>query len=132
MSKVAERAVAEQLNSHLSDSKLLPRNESAYRKHHSTERALLRVTAADSRRVTLVKQIDLSAAFDCVDHDILLERSWVSFGVDNIVLRWIRCYLSDRTQQIANDGQLSALQPVPLRLPTGLGVRTATVRAVHG
>ena len=79
------------------------------------------MTAADSRRVTLVKQIDLSAAFDCVDHDILLERSWVSFGVDNIVLRWIRCYLSDRTQQIANDGQLSALQPVPLRLPTGTG-----------
>jgi len=79
MSKVVERAVAEQLNSYLTDNKLLPRNQSAYRRHHSTETALLRVwsdflTAADSRRVTLLSLIDLSAAFDCIDHDILLER----------------------------------------------------------
>ena len=55
----AERAVAKQLNSYLTDNKLLPRNQSAYRRQHSTETALLRVwsdflTSADSRRVSLL------------------------------------------------------------------------------
>ena len=94
MSKVVERAVAEQLNSCLTDNKLLPSCQSAYRRHHSTETALLHVwsdvlTAANSRRVTLLSLIELSAAFDCVDHDILLERLRISFGLDDIVLRWI-------------------------------------------
>jgi len=88
MSKVVERAVAKQLNSYLTDNKLLPRNQSAYWRQHSTETALLRVwsdflTAADSRRVTLLSLIDLSAAFDCVDQDILLERLRISFGLED-------------------------------------------------
>jgi len=77
------------------------------------------LTAAGSRRVTLLSLIDLSAAFDCVDHDILLERLRISFGLDDIVLRWIRCYLSDRTHQIAYAGQLSALQLALYGVPQG-------------
>jgi len=78
MSKLMEHAVAKQLNSSLTDYTLLPRNQSAYRRQHSTETALLRfwsdfLTAADSRRVSLLSLIDLSSAFDCVDRNILLE-----------------------------------------------------------
>ena len=138
MSKVMERAVAKQLNSYLTDNKLLQRNQSAYRRQHSTETALLRVwsdflTAADSRRVSLLSLIDLSSAFDCVDHNILLERLQISFGLDDIVLRWIRCYLSDRTQQVAYAGQLSTVQSVLYGVPqcSVLGP-AATVRALHG
>jgi len=61
----------------------MPRLQSAYRRHHSTETALLRVISdllrtADNRRVTLLGLLDLSAAFDCVDHDISgrSTRSW--------------------------------------------------------
>jgi len=74
---VTERAVASQLNEYLAANDLLPRYQSAYQKRHSTETAMLRVwsdilTAADSRQVTLLGLFDLLAAFDYVDHDILL------------------------------------------------------------
>ena len=79
MSKVVERAVAAQLNEYLLANDLMPRCQSAYRKNHSTETAILRVwsdmlNAADTRQVTLLGLLDLSAAFDCVDHDLLLQR----------------------------------------------------------
>ena len=63
--------------------------QSAYRSHHSTETALLKVlsdvlTAIDDKKALL----DLSAAFDCVDHDILLSRLQSRFGLDGAVLSW--------------------------------------------
>ena len=78
MSKVVEKAFSTQLNEYLMDQGLLPRHQSAYRKYHSTETAMLRVmsdalTAADQRRVTLIGLLDLSVAFDCVDHSLLLD-----------------------------------------------------------
>jgi len=67
MSKVVERAVAKQLNEYLITNDLLPHYQSAFRKHHSTETAMLRVlsdalTAADSQRVTLLGLLDLSGS----------------------------------------------------------------------
>ena len=64
-------------STYLSANGLMPRHQSAYRKKHSTETAMLRVwsdvlTSADVREVILLGLLDLSAAFDCVDHDILL------------------------------------------------------------
>ena len=79
LSKVVERIVAEQFTAYLQTNDLLPRLQSAYRRHHSTETALLRVlsdvyAAIDRQDVTLLGLLDLSAAFDCVDHDILIDR----------------------------------------------------------
>jgi len=76
MSKVVERAVAIRLNDYLAGDHLLPHHQSAYRKKRSTEAAMLCVwsdvlMAADTRQVTLLCLLDLSAAFDCVDHDLL-------------------------------------------------------------
>ncbi|MCP4509242.1 MAG: reverse transcriptase family protein [Fuerstiella sp.] len=124
MSKVIERAVATRLNAYLDANDLLPRNQSAYRKKHSTETAMLRVwsdilTAADTRQVTLLGLLDLSAAFDCVDHDLLLHRLQLSFGLTGVVLEWIRSFLTDRTQEVAYGGQLSATQPLLFGVPQG-------------
>ena len=86
MSKVVKQVVARRLNNYLVRNDLLPRHQSTYRKKHSTETAMLRIwsdmlSAADNRQVTLLDLLDLSAAFDCVDHDLLLQRLQVSFGL---------------------------------------------------
>ena len=124
MSKVVERAVAKQLNEYLTTNDLLPRYQSAFRKQHSTETAMLRVlsdalTAADSQRVTLLGLLDLSAAFDCVDHSLLLLRLQHNFGLVDTVLRWCTSFVTGRTQQISYDGHLSPVMPVLYGVPQG-------------
>ena len=91
MLKVVEQAVAEQLHEYLADNKLLPHNQSVYRKYRSMETALLRIwsdamTAADCLHVTLLGPIDLSVEFHCVEHSILLQQLQVSFGLEGTVL----------------------------------------------
>jgi len=67
---------------------------------------------ADERLVTLLGQPDLSAAFDCTDHSMLLDRLRFAVVLSDSVLDLVRSFLTDRTQQIAYSGQLSAVQPV--------------------
>jgi len=99
ISKLVERVVAARLHAYLSTSGLLPSCQSAYRKHHSTETAMLRfwsdiVATADQRQVTLLALLDMSAAFDCVDHDLLLRQLQLIFGITGTSLAWIRSFLS--------------------------------------
>ena len=101
MSKVVERALDSQLTEYVSASDLLPCLQSAYRKRHSTETAMLRVwsdilMAADVQQVTLLAMIDLSATFDCVDHIILLRRFQIGAGLTDVVIEWIASLLSER------------------------------------
>ena len=112
MSKVVDWAVANQLTEYLSANNLLPCFLSVYRKKHSTETAMLRVVsdtvmAADEREVIL-GMLDLSAAFDSVDHIILLQRLRIGFGVTDVALHWIISFLTERTQQIAYNSKLPA------------------------
>ena len=102
VSKVLERLVLTRLRPHLLGSANFSVYQSAYRKGHSTETALLEVldgvyTAADNKQVTVLISLDLSAAFDTVDHEILLSGCSLEFGVTNTpldswaaprILRW--------------------------------------------
>ena len=77
----------------------------AYRSHHSTETALLKVKtdilkAMDNQEVTCLVLLDLSAAFDMVDHKILLERLENYFRITRIALRWIKSYLTNWSQRV--------------------------------
>ena len=113
VSKLVERVAVKQLMDYLETNGLLPSLQSAYRRHHSTETALLKVLsdilmATDGKRVTLLALLDLSAAFDCVDHDILLHRLQSKFGLDGAVLSWIRSFLSDKTQCVCFGDCLSS------------------------
>ena len=79
--------------------------QSAYRKCHSTETALLRVVndllqASDSGRVSILSLLDLSAALDTIDHNILITRLRSTFGCSGMVLDWFISYLSCRTQSV--------------------------------
>ena len=123
-SKLAELAVAIRLHSYLSSNNMLPSCQSVYRKHYSTEMAMLRVwtdimMAADQRQVTLLALLGMSAAFDCVDHDLLLQRLHTVFGLSNAPLEWIRSFLSDRTYQLAYGGDLSNNYLLQYGVPQG-------------
>ena len=103
LSKIIEKAVALQLTSYLEDNHLYEPLQSAYKKSHSTETALIKVhndivTAIDSGHSVILVLLDLSAAFDTVDHRILIRRLSTRFGIRNRALDWFVSYLSDRTQ----------------------------------
>ena len=124
ISKVLERVVNEQLMLHLRTNDLLPEHQSAYRSCHSTESALLKVTsdallAADQRKLTLLGMLDMSAAFDCVDHIILIRRLNASFGIDESALDWIVSYIAGRKQYVRYNGQTSHTSVVECGVPQG-------------
>jgi len=58
------------------------------------------LTAADQKHVPLLGLLDMSAAFDCVDHDLLLQTLHLGFGLSGVVLDWIGSFLQGRTQQV--------------------------------
>ena len=113
VSKLLERAVHAQLLMYLNENELLPSVQSAYRQFFSTETAVLKVvsdvlTAMDRGQITLLGMFDLSAAFDTVDHAILLKRLDVSFGIRGNALNWFASYLSGRSQQVSVHGILAS------------------------
>ena len=112
LSKTLERIVASQIEGYLTTNGLFAKMQSAYRKHHSTETALLRVVndihqAIDNKCEAVLVLLDLSATFDTIDHTILLDRLRDRYGFSGTVLRWIESYLKDRPQCIVLDKILS-------------------------
>ena len=109
LSKLTERALFHQMHEHMVDTNLYPNVRSAYRVHHSTETALLRsyiLLNMNKQHVTLLVLLDLSAAFDTVEHKILLE-ALNTLGLGGRVSKWFRSYLSGRSQRILVRGCLS-------------------------
>jgi hypothetical protein len=103
---------------------LLPRLQSAYRRYHSTETAVLKVLsdilyAIDTGDLSVLALLDLSAAFDTVDHGILLQRLETSFGVGGLVLDWFRSYLTNRVQYVRRGTSCSAARKMWFGLPQG-------------
>ena len=98
-----ERLALARLRQHLVGSPSFNSAQSAYRHRHSTETVLLRTTDFAYRTIergdaTVLISLDISAAFDMVVHSTLLYRLSYSFGMDDAELRWIKSYLSERSQ----------------------------------
>ena len=94
LSKVIEKVVVRRLGEYLDSQDIQERFKSAYRKNHSTETALVRVTddiklSLDNKKGTLLVLLDLSAAFDTIYHRILLSRLRRRFGVQRTTSKWI-------------------------------------------
>ena len=124
VSKLVEGAATQQILEHIDDNALFPCMQSAYRQFHSTETALVKIKndlllAMDNKKVILLVLLDLSAAFDTIDHGILLNILHSSFGLNESVLAWIKSYLSNRQQKIMIEDATSKNFDVPYGVPQG-------------
>ena len=124
VSKVLEKAVALRLQQYMNDNNLKEKYQSAYKQHHSTETALVRVVndvlrLVDDKQVVLLVLLDLSAAFDTVDHNVLLDRMSKAIGISGTSLEWFRSYLSNRSQAVQVNGCLSGIFSLLWGVPQG-------------
>ena len=124
LSKIIEKIVASQLMHYLDKNDLLPTFQSGFRKGHSTETLLVRLLsdiygAIDRSQVTLLALFDVSAAFDTVDHDILLQHLSISFGLSGNILDWLTSFLQDRSFMVAH-GSTRSLGPCSSWVAPGL------------
>ena len=124
LSKILEKVVASRLNSHINSSHKSNDYQSAYRKFHSTETALLKIrndilSSMDDGRVTALTLLDFSAAFDTIDHTIILRRLGNWFGVSGKALDWFKSYLTGRSQRIKLGNCLSSRSDLSFGVPQG-------------
>ena len=124
ISKVLERIIHSRINDHLQTFPSVCPFQSAYRKFHSTETALLRIQndillATNDQKVSALVLLDLSAAFDTIDHQILLERLSSTFGFSGTALSLITSYLTDRSQHVTIENHCSKSSPLTTGVPQG-------------
>ena len=105
LGKLIEQVVQLRLEEHMSLNNLNCPEQSAYRKNHSTETLLIKMTndlliASDEQTATVVMLLDLSAAFDTVDHTLLLKILHDEIGIKGTALAWFASFLQDRSQRI--------------------------------
>ena len=92
-------------------------NQSAYKPNHSAETALVCVQndilrAMDNQNIVIMLLLDLSAAFDTVDHNVMLPRLSHDVGVGQTALNWYKSYLSDIVQAVHINGSTSPARPL--------------------
>ena len=122
--KTIERAASNQIKDYVSRNNLNANHQSAYRKYHSTETALVRVNndilrAVDSHHHVIIVLLDLSAAFDTLDHQVLLQRLQDRFGITGTAFRWMTSYFHGREQCIIINGVQSDWKRVHCGAPQG-------------
>ena len=138
ISKTIEKVVSAQLNTYLKDNNLLEPCQSAYRQGHSTETALVRVQndvicAVGQRKAVLLVLLDLSAAFDTVNHQLLI-KTLQQLGIRGTMLHWFSTYLVGRLQRIKVNGVTSQPKLLECGVPQGsvLGPILFTIYTASG
>ncbi len=124
ISKIVEKVVAFHVHTHMSLQDLYELFQSAYKCFHSTETALLRVhndcmRAMDDGQSVILVLLDLSAAFDTVDHKILLDTLSSNLGITGKALAWFQSYLSGRSESVGIDGVFSKKHTLTCGVPQG-------------
>ena len=123
-STILERLMYNRLYKHLSNSKILYPKQFGFQKGHLTDHALLQLAdqiyeSFERNEYTIEVFIDLSKAFDTVDHNILLTKLEI-YDISGTHLQWFRNYLSNRKQYIQFDGwQKVNYKTVKCRVPQG-------------
>ena len=122
ISKILERLFLARFQSHILHSSNF--NHTAYRPGCFTETALQLLldriySTADAGKPTLLISLDLSTAFDTIDHALLLKRLSYSFDIAGSVHSWIQSYLTDRTQSVHIGSHSSPVTSCPIGVPQG-------------
>ena len=124
LSKLIERIVCKRLTAHLDYFSLLPPFQSAYRKHFSTETALAKflndlMLSSDCNRLSFVVLLDLSSAFDTIDHSILFDRLCKRFGIRDTALSWLKSFLTGRSASVRIKSSFSRFSQISCGVPQG-------------
>ena len=124
ISKILERIIHSRTSAHLQSFPSLSPFQSAYRKLHSTETALLRIyndllLSINKQQVSALVLLDLSAAFDTIDHQILLTRLNSIFGLSDSALSVLSSYLIGRTQTVTVNSDSSTSCTLTTGVPQG-------------
>ena len=124
LGKTLEKVVSYQIRAHCTKNGLYDELQSAYKEGTSTETALIRIKADIDMMLNegdsvLLVLLDLSAAFDTVDHDILMTRLEEEVGLQGTALKWIRSYLTGRTQAVHINSSKSNEVSLSVGVPQG-------------
>ena len=124
LGKVIERVVLKRLVAHIQENNLDETFQSAYKAQHSTETAMIRIHndlshLLDRNMAVLLVLLDLSAAFDTVDHGKLLDTLKTSIGITGRAYNWFVSYLSGRSQSVCVNGELSSTRLIRFGVPQG-------------
>jgi len=122
LSKVVEKVVNARLAKHVNRHRLLSVVQTAYRPFHSTETAIVRVlndiiSVDNQGHISALMLLDLSAAFDTVDHTILIEILKRRFGVERIALSWLTEFVRERSQVVRVGESESDSLPLHFGIP---------------
>ena len=123
LSKICERVALNQLTSYLTSNQRISAKQSGNKRWHSTETALISSTdfvlrAIDQKKITAVVYLDMSKAFDTINHAILLKKL-KNIGLSSSALQWFESYLSQRNQAVRINSVLSDRLPVVSGVPQG-------------
>ncbi len=136
MKKTLERVVFNQVTAFLTQNNLRDINQSGFRSGHSTETALLSVVedltlARTASKSSLLILLDLSAAFDTVNHQILLP-TLLRKGISGTAFQWFESYLSDRSFKVSWRGKVSKSQHLTKGVSQGSVASLDSVIHKHG
>ena len=121
--KICEKLMFKRLMNFIEENKIIYEHQFGFQKGKSTSQAILDmstkiVNAIEKRELSCCVFLDFAKAFDTVDHTILIKKLDY-YGIRGTALEWFKSYLSDRTQRVSINGELSKDREIKYGVPQG-------------